>query len=75
MSIQALGPTQRPMQLVLVVSFPKVRCSVREVEYLFPSSAEVYNEWSYYYPPHIRVQSVGTYTVIFEKYSVRIRVV
>ena len=60
MSIRALGPFQRPMQLVLVIFFPRVRRSEREVEHLSPSSAEVKNECSYYYTLPVCVHGTGT---------------
>jgi len=44
MSIRALGLIQCIMQLVLVVFFPRVRRSGREVEHLSLSSAQVKNE-------------------------------
>jgi hypothetical protein len=44
MSIRILGLIQCPMQLVLVVFFPRVGRSGREVEHLSLSSAQVKNE-------------------------------
>jgi len=41
-----LGPTQTPLQWVLVF-FPEVKWPRREVDISNPSSAEVKNEWSY----------------------------
>jgi hypothetical protein len=71
MFIRALGPIQRPMQLVLVVFFPRERRSGREVEHLCPSNAEVKNEWSYYYTLYaFMVRALNT--VVVEKYNMMI---
>jgi hypothetical protein len=54
----AMGPTQPPIQWVLVALSLGVKCPTYEADYSPPTGAEVKSAWSYTSTPSIRLHGV-----------------